>query len=449
MPPHLVIVGLGPHARYKYLPMFHEAMARGAIADYSVLELESARTAVGLLIESGECRASDAHFIRTPSRRTNTLTTEARVQLEDAVERHPDVRVVVATEARSHLPYLKWCLEQNVDCLVDKPIIAPVDAQGRFSVAHFKKETRSLFRLAERSRSHCSVMAPRRYHRDFEHFRRYVHLAATRLHTPITFISIYNAQGVWNLPGEIVSREDHPYKYGYGNLFHSGYHYVDLLCMLLQENEQVAGGRWDYSFKSHVARPSEERLWLSTDLTERLRPHRVDSFEQSGMSELPLGETDLVTSLAIRDAATKEMITLGNITLLQTSASLRSWRELPNGVYNRNGRFPLEELRVNLGFALSATLQVYKVPLQSRSVDSLEQLSRMCVWRNSNLLGCAATRCKERAASSDGEPVDSDLMGEARRRLFSNWLAGCEQRSTLFLHRNTMALLGLLASSMT
>ena len=34
--------------------------------------------------------------------------------------------------------------------------------------------------------------------------------------------------------------ENHPYKYGYGKLFHSGYHFIDLLAEFVKLNKFVS-----------------------------------------------------------------------------------------------------------------------------------------------------------------------------------------------------------------
>ena len=41
---------------------------------------------------------------------------------------------------------------------------------------------------------------------------------------------------MWVMTSEFLTRENHPYKYGYGKLFHSGYHFIDLLTWFLEIN---------------------------------------------------------------------------------------------------------------------------------------------------------------------------------------------------------------------
>lgn len=81
---------------------------------------------------------------------------------------------------------------------------------------------------------------------------------------------------MWNTEEEIFSREDHPYRYGYGALCHSGYHYIDIL---------------------------------------------------SGLPGSPVwGETDFVSARAARRRGSGDTVCLFQFDPLQTTVSLRNWR---------------------------------------------------------------------------------------------------------------------------
>lgn len=54
---------------------------------------------------------------------------------------------------------------------------------------------------------------------------------------PINKISISHSDGNWNMPSEVIFRENHPYKYGYGKMMHSGYHFIDLLSWFMEINK--------------------------------------------------------------------------------------------------------------------------------------------------------------------------------------------------------------------
>ena len=38
---------------------------------------------------------------------------------------------------------------------------------------------------------------------------------------------------------KVILRDNHPYKYGYGKLLHSGYHFVDLISIFLRANKNA------------------------------------------------------------------------------------------------------------------------------------------------------------------------------------------------------------------
>ena len=60
------------------------------------------------------------------------------------------------------------------------------------------------------------------------------------------------------MPDEFIYRENHPYKYGYGKLFHSGYHFVDLLTWLLESNNELINKKiTKASIYSEAYKPSD------------------------------------------------------------------------------------------------------------------------------------------------------------------------------------------------
>ena len=72
-----------------------------------------------------------------------------------------------------------------------------------------------------------------------EYIKQLIEETIRQYNIPITYIDIYHNDGMWNMPSEFLYRENHPYKYGYGKLFHSGYHFIDLLAWLLEANRGI------------------------------------------------------------------------------------------------------------------------------------------------------------------------------------------------------------------
>ncbi|MFP5288515.1 MAG: hypothetical protein ACLGI9_22460, partial [Thermoanaerobaculia bacterium] len=333
---------------------------------------------------------------------------------------------------KAHFPYLKWCIAHGRGCLVDKPITIPMSPDNVIDPRRMTAELAELIGLARERPGNYSVMTPRRYHHVYETVRRYVGWLVRELAVPVTYLSIYHGEGVWNTPPEYIEREDHPYKYGYGKLLHSGYHYVDILARLLDLSSPVVpAGEMDVDFASLAARPGDQQAQMAAayprmeGATARVEP----------AAGPPFGETDLVASFSARRKGTGEVVTLGNLALLQTTTSLRSWWPLPSDVYNKTGRFGVEEIRLNLGFLLSVSVRILKVPVEVRGRHTrLRDELDVTVWRNGNLFGALPLdRRSSRAADS--------YLEAGRWRLFRRWLRGEEDRSRLEQHLRSVELL--------
>ena len=421
----LILVGVGPHAHYKHLPLIQKALRSGLARSWSVLELDSARHRLEELVRSLPVKPLRVEYV--PDRRDQGLwyTSESDAALADLCAGLASPKVVLSTEPKAHFPYLKWCIAHGRDCLVDKPITIPMSEDRVMDPSRFTAELRELTGLARESPSRCSVMTPRRYHRAYETVRRYVGGWVRRFGVPVTYLSIYHGEGVWNTPAEYLEREDHPYKYGYGKLLHSGYHYVDLLARLLDLEDQ------EIDFAAKVARPGDQQEQMRG--LYGLMEGAPSSVEPAGGH--PFGETDLVASFATRRRGTGEVVTLGNLALLQTTTSLRNWWPLPTDVYNKTGRFGVEEIRLNLGFLASVSARILKVPveLEGRRIGCRDEMD-ITVWRNGNLVDRASLdRRSSRAADS--------YLEEGRWRLFRSWLLGEERKSRIEQHLRSVELL--------
>lgn len=157
---------------------------------------------------------------------------------------------------------------------------------------------------------------------------------------------IRHAGGVWNLGDEYDTREDHPYKYGYGMIMHGGYHYIDLLSQAIEMNRQVLNTETAIEMTAFSARPSDQSRRISreveasvgSDVQVRLQKGRMD-----------YGETDITATFRLYEKEGNSTITIGTIALEHTTPSARGWARLPSDVYNKNGR------RMSLDFELQVS----------------------------------------------------------------------------------------------
>lgn len=138
--------------------------------------------------------------------------------------------VFIVTEATAHLPYLKWALRRGLPCLVEKPLTSHVDVSHRLDKARqLIDDFAYLNQLASENRSFLSIVSQRRWNKAFLFVKDRIEAAFDRYEAPVSLMRGMKNKGDWMEPSLLVSKENHPYKYGYGVLSHTGYHPIDVM----------------------------------------------------------------------------------------------------------------------------------------------------------------------------------------------------------------------------
>ena len=100
------------------------------------------------------------------------------------------------------------------------------------------------------------------------------------------------------MPTEFLDRENHPYKYGYGKLFHSGYHFIDLLAWLLEVNRETKNKQINKA-EMYVStnNPTDFfHVFNNYDYKKILKTNRFEKTLVDANSCKDFGEIDLDTS---------------------------------------------------------------------------------------------------------------------------------------------------------
>lgn len=431
---NIILVGLGAYARAKYIPLIEEAVSSGRASAFHVVELDSARDDVDAFFRTRTCKPASVSWV--PDLRRWAIWYSGHGEDALMALASPGAKVIVSTEPKAHLGYLRAALELGLDCLVDKPVVLPMGSNGRPAANHLVRAVAELREICNRTGGRCVVMTPRRYNAVYELIGRYARRASRNLGTPVTYIGIEHHAGVWNTEEEILSREDHPYRYGYGMLCHSGYHYIDILSGLLAHNEEHFG-KLAVELDVHRATAADQVGQVGPDPVRRLRGDAPDS----ALFPAPpfWGETDIVSSGAARRPRSRDTVCLFRLDLLQTSVSLRNWRQLPTDVYNKNGRYGSETIRLNIGPFAAIEARIFKRPrLSTEGNPQLTREAHITVVRNASFLGGAVIR-ERRYPARDTLARNADL-GAGRKKLFDDWLAERSDKSSLESHTRTISL---------
>ena len=362
-----------------------------------VVDLESNRSSIVSYLKK-EHIAADFIGIADVDRDNCRLSPTAETVLTEALKKHRLNKAIISTEPKGHLAYGRFFLNHNMDVLIDKPITAPVGSSCRVESAQQiytdYGELRDL--AAKNSGVRCVVQSQRRYHAGYRQVKRLLQETMTKYDVPLTHIYSYHCDGLWNMPNEYRERENHPYKYGYGKLMHSGYHFVDVFAWLAELNWQIERKRPDTVELFHqMCEPNDclfqvdadnYRSFFGAKETEKLFAHYKPSDYQT------YGEVDSYTQLQLKRG--DQVVTSGAIHLLQNGFSRRAWSQLPEDTYKGNGRVRHEQLNVQVGPLLNVQInscESHEIhdDQSEAAVTSLGGLEHfeIAVFRNKQLIG--------------------------------------------------------------
>lgn len=257
-PKRLILIGLGPHARRIYYPLIEKHAKEQSIQLNLVVDVESQRENIERYLSSRLLQPERLFFIEEGKRHTQQLDG-ALAQLLTEIANQGCDGMIIASEASTHEQYIAWAVNHDIDVLTDKPPIAPSNVSTQIDSAEaIFQHYLMLEQELKTSRSNLLIQCQRRSHIGYQFVRQYLHEFLHTYQIPLSYINIYHADGMWGMPGELFERENHPYKYGYGKLMHSGYHFVDLFAWLAEVNSTIRHRSADRAelFMQHF-RPSD------------------------------------------------------------------------------------------------------------------------------------------------------------------------------------------------
>jgi hypothetical protein len=441
--PPFVLVGLGPYAQHSYFGFFKKNNIQPSL----IIDLEASRKKTNDFLEDVQMDIP-CFFVETELRDSKQLPLHLKETLKSVLKKHGVTHAIIATEPKAHLAYVEFFIENNIRALVEKPLTAPtnlvtdIDASGK--ILEDYQYIKSLCQKNGINRDPIEIMCQRRYHPVYTFLMDYIGKFIEEFGVRLTYCDIYHCDGMWNMPPEYFTRENHPYKYGYGKLFHSGYHFMDLLAWLIQINSLDSPGVSDSGEFYAVpftpqdlmqAMPSskhEKLLQSPTSLPLHGNPKDLGELDFFGLMQLKKGDSTVFTS---------------NINLLQTGFSRRSWGELPKDTYKSNGRVRHERINLQFGPLLNIQLHSYQsaerrdnstIPLGE--VGSKEHFD-LYFFRNSGVIGGEPFA---KVSLNDLVDLHKDFKGcnnLARERCFLSFLYDQPSQSTLEDHSLGITLL--------
>lgn len=235
---NIILIGFGPHAKRIYLKLINKYNLNLKL----IIDIENKKEEIENYLKKNEICDVELYFIDETERDNINLSDKLKKYLRNFLNAEKITHAIISTEPKAHFSYAKFLIKENINILMDKPITAPKDVINNFNQAtKIRKEYEILCEEYKKSKVLndnliFSIQCQRRFHKGYIYIKDLIEDIISKYNIPITYIDIYHNDGMWNMPDEFIYRENHPYKYGYGKMFHSGYHFVDLLTWLLECN---------------------------------------------------------------------------------------------------------------------------------------------------------------------------------------------------------------------
>lgn len=435
----LIIIGFDEIVSNKYIDIIEKAIKDKQISSYSIIDLEDSKNEIKNRISKIYIKPANEIYLKANKRNVGIE------QIEDAFktiqEKSQDkIKVYIATELRSHLFYLTYCLEKGYDCLIEKPIFAPLK-KGVFYPQKISHTMKKICNMAQKKDIKTSVMTLGRYHPIYnEILIENIKKRVIKYSTPVTSINMRVNGGVWNLHKEYLEREDHPYKYGYGMLMHGAYHYLDIFIQLVELNKLIyPNDHMIMAVKTYAAYPFDQNDRISKKISEKFDDY--DKNFKKKNKNVKFGETDFVVAFELKNETKKSVITLGTLSFEQTTPSIRFWKDFPVGVYNKNGRISSVDVEAKLSVLYSMHVSCFDVPEKiNNNIEKIGAKAVVTTRSNFNLL-------------KDEEPItEKEYNGLfhniSNKKVMENWIYDKESKSRLSMHKNVMNLISCIALSL-
>lgn len=235
---NVVLVGVGPHAKRIYLNYLKKHKVNLAF----VVELNSKKDETRNYLDQNGFNKTKIFTIDDKYKDSEHLPNSVASNLLALCDTFEITHMFISTEPKAHFMYLEFALKNNINVLTDKPITVTKNMTSLTSIEKVRKQYYQILKLAEKSSATCKVLCQRQYHKGYEQIKNILTEVVNKYKLPITNIDIFHSDGNWEMPHDL-NKENHPYKYGYGKLFHSGYHFIDLLSDFIKINDTLGGSK--------------------------------------------------------------------------------------------------------------------------------------------------------------------------------------------------------------
>ena len=388
----IVLVGLGPHSKRIYMHLF----VKYQLAPKLIIDLESKADDVNMYLSNNKM-SIECLFIPDKEKDVEFLYEETKKKIKTQIAALNITHAIISTEPKAHNAYINFFLDNKINILVDKPLTAPINVcndEGKADQIEkeYSKIIQKYLKVKKEDGIILDIQCQRRWHIGYRYIYNELKEVVKKYGVPITSIQVTHCDGMWNMPDEFANRENHPYKYGYGKLFHSGYHFVDLVSWLTSVNDILPDLKFDMSETyASAVRPNDFLRIIDNNFYKNiLKTNKFDTvFENADYKYY--GEIDVYS--IIRFLNNHNVITTATVNLMQDGFSRRSWVDLPEDTYKGNGRVRHEYVNIEVGPLMNIQVHSYQAKeIKDRNLGDLCSIGEcehfdIYIFRNIDIIG--------------------------------------------------------------
>lgn len=446
-----MLIGLGPHAKRIYI----RGLRRLGLFPILVIDLLTKKQAVEAYLQE-HCIPAYTYFVPDEEKDRDTLSLQVSLNLDRLIKKHQITHAIISTEPKAHYAYLQYLIVKKISVLTDKPITCPKNVCNTKENANLiKKQFQHLLELVDKHKTPVTVQCQRRYDRRYQHISSLVSDLMKKYELPVHNLQINHSDGSFYTPEEILERENHPYKYGYGKLFHSGYHFIDLASMMLCFQDLPAHKYPDsFHLQSAHYSPTDQLFCMDEPFYQKIfhkkSYHKTfEALRQGAFQEC--GELDFIATLQF--TRNDKVVTTCSLNLLSSGFSRRAWAEQATDTYKNNGRVRHESIQLTMGPLFNIQVHSYQsceikdrnnTAYDHNSVGGLDHY-QIHIFRNTEIIGGKPVEVIEgKDLFPDAITQDASFIGhnEASRELcLDNFLKGINNRSSLIEQKLTIDIL--------
>jgi predicted dehydrogenase len=227
----VILSGFGPYAFSSHLKTL---LAHKVEIPFVIEVADQAQRAKDILKAVGY---STTEVVSLPVEfKTSPNVPEALAQnIRKLLAPHEEALFVISSEPQGHEMWIDFALNTKMDFFVDKPILALTDITLDEKICALANEkVKSFFSRQKNRTSGKFFVGIDRPHTPIGKELFAWMDANQKLTNQLNFISISYCFGEGSTLLEQQNKENHPYKYGYGILYHSGLHLFDMLARILK-----------------------------------------------------------------------------------------------------------------------------------------------------------------------------------------------------------------------